>query len=273
MRYFVVDDEAIILRDTARILDKVVREELQDDEPQIYTYSSAIQALEEAKEKKPFLILLDIDMPGINGIEMAKELEKLSSGSNLIFVTGYPKYSLDAWDTSASSFLLKPLKKADLAASMHKLRNPVETVPGQQQQMALRKEANSIHEEKPEITCFGGFKVTYGGEPVRFKRKKSLEMLAILVHNNGAEVSNEYIRSLLWELEEDNESKKAYVRTLAADISQTFESLGCNEVIRNTFGGYALNLQAVTCDYADYMRGVYQGSTDNYMPLYEWARE
>ena len=55
MRYFVVDDEAIILRDTARILDKVVREELQDDEPQIYTYSSAIQALEEAKEKKPFL--------------------------------------------------------------------------------------------------------------------------------------------------------------------------------------------------------------------------
>ena len=77
MIYFVVDDEAIILRDTARILDKAVREELQDDEPQIYTYSSAIQALEEAKEKNPFLILLDIDMPGISGIEMAKELEKM----------------------------------------------------------------------------------------------------------------------------------------------------------------------------------------------------
>ena len=107
MRYFVVDDEAIILRDTARILDKVVREELQDDEPQIYTYSSAIQALEEAKEKKPFLILLDIDMPGINGIEMAKELEKLSYESNLILVNGYPKYTLDAWNTSESSFMLK----------------------------------------------------------------------------------------------------------------------------------------------------------------------
>ena len=85
MRYFVVDDEAIILRDTARILDKVVREELQDDEPQIYTYSSAIQALEEAKEKKPFLILLDIDMPGINGIEMAKEL-----GYESVVIFGHP---------------------------------------------------------------------------------------------------------------------------------------------------------------------------------------
>ena len=272
MIYFVVDDEAIILRDTARILDKVVREELQDVEPQIYTYGSALQALEEIKKKKPFLILLDIDMPGISGIEMAKELEYLSPGSNLIFVTGYPKYSLDAWTTSASSFLLKPLKKADLVASMYKLRNPVEAVQ-EQQQIPVQEEANPVREEKPEITCFGGFKVTFGGEPVRFKRKKSMEMLAILVHHNGAEVSNEYIRSLLWELEEDNESKKAYVRTLAADISQTFETLGCNDVIRNTFGGYALNLQAVTCDYADYMRGIYQGSTDNYMPLYEWARE
>ena len=74
----------------------------------IYTESSAF-LFDYAEEKDFDILLLDIEMPGTNGIELAKRIRKNSTAVQIIFVTGYYDYFSDGFDVSALHYLIKPV--------------------------------------------------------------------------------------------------------------------------------------------------------------------
>ena len=70
--------------------------------------------------------LLDIEMPGLNGIEVAELMCDINPRLNIIFVTGYPEYALQAFNVPVSDFIVKPVSEDALKTSFDNLRFPPE---------------------------------------------------------------------------------------------------------------------------------------------------
>ena len=71
------------------------------------------EALELVGQLHPEIVLLDIQMPGMSGIEAARHLSTLASPPAVIFTTAYDRYALEAFDSQAVGYLLKPVRRRD----------------------------------------------------------------------------------------------------------------------------------------------------------------
>ena len=250
MIIYAIDDEQNALE---YITDKI-RQAAPDAD--VHAFSSPREALA-SMETQPFdVAFLDIQMPGINGISLAKKFKQINPKCNFIFVTGYSEYTMDAFALDASGYLLKPATAKQVAHALENLRYPV--VQGQ--------------DEKLTIHCFGNFEVFWKGEPVRFKYSKSKEVLAYLTDRNGAVCTNNEVIAALWE----DDDHANYYRSLQKDIQDTLGALGCKDVIHRQWGGSALKTDRVACDYYDYLKGLPSGINawhGEYMTQYSWAEE
>jgi len=80
---------------------------------------SGLAAIECAKRLKPDLVLLDVEMPGMNGIEAAA---RLPSSCAVVFVTAYDRYAIKAFELHAFDYILKPVMKERLEAAIARIR-------------------------------------------------------------------------------------------------------------------------------------------------------
>jgi two-component system, LytTR family, response regulator AlgR len=80
------------------------------------------QALELANETKPDLLLLDIRMPLMDGLETAQHAQKLDPKPQIIFTTAYDVYAIKAFDLNAIDYLLKPIRLERLQTAIDKVK-------------------------------------------------------------------------------------------------------------------------------------------------------
>lgn len=76
------------------------------------------EAVQRAAELAPDIVLLDVRMPGIDGIEAAKHMNVLEQPPAVIFTTAFDEYAIQAFDAQAVGYLLKPIRKEKLAAAL-----------------------------------------------------------------------------------------------------------------------------------------------------------
>ena len=76
------------------------------------------EALELSAELHPDIVLLDIRMPGLDGIETAHHLNALDEPPAVVFTTAYDEYAIDAFDARAIGYILKPIRRARLTAAL-----------------------------------------------------------------------------------------------------------------------------------------------------------
>jgi two-component system response regulator AlgR len=76
------------------------------------------EALQETPDLSPVVVLLDVRMPGMDGLEAARHLNVLDEPPAVIFTTAYDQYAVEAFDAHAVGYLLKPVRKEQLAASL-----------------------------------------------------------------------------------------------------------------------------------------------------------
>ncbi len=120
MKVLVVDDKALLVKDIIRDIKKIC------SDAECTGFHKEMEALEFAKHNRIDIAVLDIDMPNMNGLTLAKKLRELNSRINIIFLTGFVEYAPDSYDVLASYFLKKPLDKAKLKTAFENLRFPVE---------------------------------------------------------------------------------------------------------------------------------------------------
>lgn len=88
---------------------------------EIKTYSSSKAFLFDYSEEKDFdILLLDIEMPGMNGMDLAKLIRKENDTVQIVFITGYPEFIYEGYDVSALHYLMKPVKKEKLISVLDK---------------------------------------------------------------------------------------------------------------------------------------------------------
>ncbi|MEL0035391.1 MAG: LytTR family DNA-binding domain-containing protein [Gammaproteobacteria bacterium] len=112
MKLLIVDDEPLA---RARLVS------LLQDHPDISSMAEAangLEAIEQYKDFQPDVILMDIRMPGMDGLEAARHLAQLESAPIIIFTTAYDDHALDAYDLNAIGYLLKPVQRDKLLHSL-----------------------------------------------------------------------------------------------------------------------------------------------------------
>lgn len=126
MKILVVDDHPLIVED--------IIDELKEIAPKAEcTGTSDPGAVMGLFEKNRYeVVMLDIDMPGINGLTLAKNILSLLPKTNIIYITGHEKYALESYNTVASDFLVKPVSTKRLQNAMDNLRFPVSEITEEQ---------------------------------------------------------------------------------------------------------------------------------------------
>lgn len=113
-----VEDSKIILTDGLAVLEEVI------PDATITGFIWPIEAIEYAKMNRVELAVLDIEMGQSSGLDLCRTLHDINPTTNVIFLTAYADYALDAWKTEASGFILKPLTPEALKEQLKKLRYP-----------------------------------------------------------------------------------------------------------------------------------------------------
>lgn len=251
MKLLLVDDEQIAL------------EELQDalmqiqPDAQVQCFDDGKTALEQAQKEIFDVAFLDIEMPELNGLELGRRLKVLQPKLNIVFVTAYSEYALDAFKLYASGYLLKPVQTSRVREALSNLRTPVV-----EQGDGLR------------VQCFGTFDVFYQGKPVQFGRSLAKELFAYLVDLKGASANTAQICSILWEDSDGAERRHHYFRNLVADLRKVLRRCGAADVLICQRNSFAINVEKLDCDYYKFLKNditainSYQGE---YMSQYSWA--
>lgn len=112
MRIFVVDDEPLARERLIRIIEKNASHEV------VGQAGDGVSALHLIQEHKPDVVLLDIRMPGMDGLEVARHLCKLEHPPAVVFCTAYDQYAVQAFDVQAVGYLLKPVRREALAGAL-----------------------------------------------------------------------------------------------------------------------------------------------------------
>ena len=113
-----VDDSKVILSDCLSVLEEVM------PYATITGFIWPLEAIEYAKMNRVELAVLDIEMGKSSGLDLCRTLREINPTTNVVFLTAYADYSLDAWKTEASGFILKPLTPEGVREQLRKLRYP-----------------------------------------------------------------------------------------------------------------------------------------------------
>ncbi|MCV2884666.1 LytTR family DNA-binding domain-containing protein [Aestuariibacter sp. AA17] len=119
MLNILIADDELLARETLKLLLTQ-----QPDIGHVYEAESGTKALELAVKHEPELVILDIEMPGMTGIEVARALPKACS---VLFATAYNEFAVMAFEVNAVDYILKPFDDSRFSAAIAKARSRIES--------------------------------------------------------------------------------------------------------------------------------------------------
>jgi len=117
MKVLIVDDEKPARRDLTRILEKI------DGFEKVGEASNGLKAVDMIRDSAPDIVLLDIQMPGLDGFQVLGRLGETGDIPPVIFVTAYDQYAIRAFDVHAVDYILKPVDEDRLREALGRARD------------------------------------------------------------------------------------------------------------------------------------------------------
>lgn len=234
IRVIIADDEPLALLNMEKKLEEF------DSVEVVKAYSTIHDLLDEAPTLDFHVAFLDVEMPGMNGLEIAQLLKKWKKDVRIVFVTAYRDYAVQAFEINSLDYLLKPISKSRLETTINRIQElfQIETTVSKQVQQI--EPSLSIH-------CLGGFTVFHNKNIVHWRTVKTKELFAFLLSNLNSYIPRDTIIDALWAA---TEYKKARVQlhTTVSYLRTTLSSLGYYNVLQYANGCYILQLENFHCD-------------------------
>lgn len=252
MKVIAVDDERLALDNIMALLKEVV------PEAEIKGFLKPTEAFEYLTDNEVDIGFLDIEMGKMNGILLAKKCKDIRPEINIIFVTGYNQYAMDALRIHASGYLIKPVRAKDLLIELENLRHPLPL-------HAIRR---------VRVQTFGNFEVFVDQKPIPMPIAKCRECLAYLIDRKGSRVTVAELAAVLWEDRPYDKTVQNNTHRVVSDMIKALKEVGIVDIIIKNRRDIAIDTEKVDCDYYRFLSGdvsqinVFHGE---YMSNYGWA--
>lgn len=244
-----IDDENLALKQLKKLLEEYSIIKV------IATYTDPSIAVIEASEIQPDVIFLDINMPEMNGMQTAEMLQQACPATNIVFVTAYDEYALEAFEINAIDYVLKPVNRNRLAKTIQRLEERY-------------SQASKNVSEDIEITirCFQSLRFERNGElihNIRWRTTRAQELFAYLLHNHNRFVSKDSLIDIFWP-EYDQKKAMTHLYTTIYHVRQFLKQANITVHINNVSvgEGYMLDLQNVRLETVEW-----ENSTRSLIPI------
>ena len=251
MKTIVVDDESWMLRRF-----EMVSENLSDVQL-VGSFRNPLEALAFAKENTVELAFLDVEMPEMNGLDLAEHLRKVDPQIIIIFISAYENYIAEAFrKKTADYYLLKPYDAQDIEEVVERAR------------LLSRR-----LQKKVSVRTFGRFELFVDDTPIAFSDDLSREVLALLVDRRGGVISDEdACQTLLPDLDEPERTTRYH--EAVSHMRDTLGDARLGGLVVQNDGGIFLNTHDLEIDLNKYLEGDMKAVlqyNDDYMQGYAWA--
>ena len=225
MRAIIVDDEPLMLRKFSRLSAGI------EDLNLVGQFESAEKALAYATENPVEVAFIDVAMPVMDGIELAKRLRQIRSDILLVLVTAYDQYLWDFNQVGGDYYIVKPYSRKTLEMAMDRLR------------LLAKRQQKEIY-----VQTFGRFLVLRNGKPIPLSGKAK-EILALIVTRRGKEISNEEIYSTVWDDRPYGNVEMTVYYNALRRLRQLLEKEQLSDLLISTPRGQMVNTALFDCDY------------------------
>lgn len=252
MRVILIDDEPLALMHLGNLLEE------RDGIEVIGQYDHPLLALEATLIEEPDVVFLDIDMPEINGIELAEKIQNACPEIIIVFVTAYDQYAVKAFDLNAIDYIIKPIQRKRLDETIRRLMK----------EDSLEKDPS---DKVGVVCCFQGlqFKKSFNDIKVieaHWRTSKARELFSFLLQNRGNSVRKDMILDLLWP-EFDENKGYAQLYTTVYQIRKTLSAINIHITISSYDNSYILELNDVKLDIDEWekrMKDITAGLNDQF---------
>ncbi|MDT3701112.1 MAG: response regulator [Thermincola sp.] len=225
----IVDDEILVLNLLKRLLTERGSVNI------IGEFTDPAIALDKIPGLKPDVLFLDVEMPEMNGIELGTKLLEYDNEMDIVFVTAYEQYAIQAFKLNALHYILKPADEESIDETL--------------QRILKKKRQNGIAVGYGgRIYMFGDVCVLDGdNNRIKWSTSKVEELFVLLLLNREKGISKWRIIEFLWE-EADTKKSQQNLYTTIFRLKKTLRDAGIKADIENNAGNYRIILKEVFCD-------------------------
>lgn len=193
------------------------------------------------------VVFLDIEMPEINGLELAEQLLEFDSSLSIVFVTAFNEYAIQAFDLNAVDYVLKPIQ-------LDRLQRTLERV-----------EMNATKQQSKPVTTNNYLQINVCREltfelakgkfyNIQWRTAKAQEVFLYLLHNIGKTIRKAELIELIWPIEQNRTYSQLY--TAIYHIRKALDQFGNHFTLKNVQHGYTLFVENVFIDILEWENSV-----------------
>jgi len=257
MRAILVDDEKPALLQLERLLSSVGGITVEG------SYTRLQAAFDHIAGQKVDVVFLDIGMPGMNGLQAGERLLQLDADIQIVYVTAYADYAIDAFELNALDYLLKPVEIERLRKTVQRLEKHF---------LLSRPREEPRENGSPRVRLFKRLELLeptgVSSMSVRWRTQKAQELFAFLLHHHNKWVLKEQILETLWGGLEDDKAM-AQLHTTVYQIRKTVKEWGAEAKLDYSQGCYRLSIGQLVTDVELFLRESEDGSVTTEQ---EWER-
>lgn len=235
LRTILIDDEKLAMEYLARELASF--EEINI----VGKYTNPYRALVEVIDEPPEIIFLDIEIPEINGLDLAKRIQEKLPAVHIVFITSYDEYAVQAFEMGTLDYILKPVNAERLKKTMNRI--------------LVNEKGNMTC---PMVCCFQELRFMYDGDDsrlidVNWRTSKAKELFSYLIHHRKKPIRKDIIIEDLW-ADLPIKDKFSLLYTSIYHVRATLKKIGFPIQINSVDGGYRMDMNGVLVDVDEWER-------------------
>ncbi|MED4454031.1 response regulator [Metabacillus fastidiosus] len=259
MNIILVDDEQLALDLLENRLVKINGIKVIDK------FLDPISCLEGITDKQVDIVFLDINLPEMNGLELAEKILEKKPNVNIVFVTAYDEYAVKAFEINALDYIMKPVKFDRLEKTIARILN----------QYVNNEKKQILQEENIRVNVFRQLTIEAEGgriENIPWRTAKTKELFLFLLQHREQLVRKSLLIELFWP---EHELEKAYSQlyTTVYHVRKKLKKFSEHFQISNTTEGYILNLTNVILDMEEWENYINSHSTLNMEIIEEYIEK
>lgn len=252
MQAICIDGDRNDLELTCRLLRQI------PDLKEVLGFSHAPEALKWTQTHPTDLAVLDVVLPDADGIALARCLREQNPTVSIVFLTAHREYAYDAMSVHPGAYLLKPVD-----------------APGLAREIACALAHRPVCGPIPVFAhTFGDFQLLVDGVPVVFTSARAMELLALLIDQQGQCISRAEIFSILFELEQYTRPCQKYLDVIIRRLRKTLTEYGIGNILCMNRNGLRICPEKIDCDLYRFLAGepeAVRAFRGEYLSSYAWA--